>query len=103
MTLERQGDILSSKHQQHQIYDKRTYPGRLGNNAAKLPRKSPLSALKAPKRSSRMSNSEEFAYDGPQAFEVGNPDLLDSPFRATNLSTNKLGSAPPVFGENIFN
>nr|CDS25385.2 tubby [Hymenolepis microstoma] len=103
MTLEKQGDILPRRRQQNHIYDKRPYLGRSGCSTAELPRKSPLSVLKTPKRSSRMSNSEEFAYDGSQAFETGNPDLLDPPFRVNDLRAGKLGSASPKIGSSKSN
>lgn len=60
MTLEKQSDILPRRRQKKHNYDEKPYLGRSVHNTIDVPRKSPRSVLKTPKRSSRMSNSEEF-------------------------------------------
>ncbi|KAM3181095.1 hypothetical protein ACTXT7_015025 [Hymenolepis weldensis] len=43
------------------------------------------------------------AYDGPQAFEIGNPDLLDPPLRVNDRRIDKADSNSSIFGENCSN
>lgn len=43
------------------------------------------------------------AYDGPQAFETGNPDLLDPPLQVHDRRIDKAGSNSSIFGENFSN
>ncbi len=34
------------------------------------------------------------AYDGPQAFEIGNPDMLDPPVQVLKISPDKADDLP---------
>ena len=42
------------------------------------------------------------AYDGPQAFELGNPDLLDPPVQVLRVSDDRGDKAAPPVGEAPF-
>uniref|UniRef100_A0A5K3F7Y4 Tub domain-containing protein n=1 Tax=Mesocestoides corti TaxID=53468 RepID=A0A5K3F7Y4_MESCO len=84
--LERQREIMQKKRQQKRALEIHALRTKSFNSLLDTNPVSPRLALKTPARSQQRGVSEKFAYDGPQAFELGNPDLLDPPIQILRVS-----------------
>ncbi|KAL5108139.1 hypothetical protein TcWFU_008927 [Taenia crassiceps] len=86
LKLEKQREIFLRKRQQKHDHEVRSLQAKSFNSSVDLGPVSPRSTVKTSSRGSQPSVSENFAYDGPQAFELGNPDLLDPPVQILRVS-----------------
>ncbi|KAL5967498.1 hypothetical protein TSMEX_004731 [Taenia solium] len=96
LKLEKQREILQRKRQQKHAHEVQSLQAKSFNNSVDLGPNSPRSTGKTPSHDSQTSVSENFAYDGPQAFELGNPDLLDPPIQVLRVSGDKDDATTPA-------
>ncbi|EUB61497.1 Tubby protein [Echinococcus granulosus] len=96
LKLEKQREILQKKRQQKHAHEVQSLQAKSFNSLVDFGPISPRSTVKTPSRDSQTPASENFAYDGPQAFELGNPDLLDPPIQVLRVSGDKNDTAAPT-------